>query len=247
MKARGAAHFFGIWTETQCKIKVVEEKGQIVEGTFITFEGPDGAGKTSVLQALLPQLQAHSKRPVILTREPGGARISEHIRKLILDPANVEMDARTEALLYAASRRQHLVETILPALAAGQVVVCDRFVDSSVAYQGAGRQIGEDAVLAMNDFATAGVQPVLTVYLDVPSAVGLARIKQHRQATQYDRLDQEQLDFHERVRAAYLRLAQKEPERIKTIDATQPMATVVAESLGLIQKQLGHDWQTKED
>ncbi|WP_461214395.1 dTMP kinase [Lacticaseibacillus sp. GG6-2] len=218
-----------------------------MEGTFITFEGPDGAGKTSVLQALLPQLQTHSKRPVILTREPGGARISEHIRKLILDPANVEMDARTEALLYAASRRQHLVETILPALAAGQVVVCDRFVDSSVAYQGAGRQIGEDAVLAMNGFATAGVQPVLTVYLDVPSAVGLARIKQHRQATQYDRLDQEQLDFHERVRAAYLRLAQKEPERIKTIDATQPMATVVAESLALIQEQLGHDWQTKED
>ncbi len=215
-------------------------------GTFITFEGPDGAGKTSVLQALVPQLQAHSKKTVILTREPGGARISEHIRELILDPVNVEMDARTEALLYAASRRQHLVEKVLPALATDQVVVCDRFVDSSVAYQGAGRQIGEDAVLAMNGFATAGVQPALTIYLDVPAAVGLARIKQHRKATQYDRLDQERLDFHERVRAAYLRLAQGAPERIKTIDATKPLSAVVAESLSLIRQQLGDDWQVKE-
>lgn len=194
----------------------------------------------------MPQLEAHSSASVLLTREPGGARISEHIRALILDPVNVEMDARTEALLYAASRRQHLVETILPALAEDRVVICDRFVDSSVAYQGAGRQIGEDAVLQMNQFATAGLQPDLTVYLDVPAAVGLARIEAHRKATQYDRLDQEQLDFHERVRAAYLRQAATAPERIKTVDATQPLTAVVKESLALIQEQLGSDWQTKE-
>ncbi|MFD1486176.1 dTMP kinase [Lacticaseibacillus baoqingensis] len=212
-------------------------------GKFISFEGPDGAGKTSVLQALLPQLQAHAQQAVVLTREPGGARISEKIRELILDPQNTEMDARTEALLYAASRRQHLVEKILPALAKGAIVVCDRFVDSSVAYQGAGRQIGEDAVLAMNQFATAGVQPALTIYLDVPAAVGLARIQAHRQATQYDRLDRERLDFHERVRAAYLRLAQQQPQRIVTIDATQALSAVVAECLGVIQQTLGAQWQ----
>ncbi|MCI1986503.1 MAG: dTMP kinase [Lactobacillus sp.] len=212
-------------------------------GKFISFEGPDGAGKTSVLQALLPQLQQHSQADVVLTREPGGARISEKIRDLILDPQNTEMDARTEALLYAASRRQHLVEKILPALAKGAVVVCDRFVDSSVAYQGAGRQIGEADVLAMNQFATAGVEPAVTVYLDVPAAVGLARIQAHRQATQYDRLDREQLDFHERVRAAYLRLAQAAPQRIITIDATQSLAQVVTECLTVLQKTLGPDWR----
>lgn len=200
-------------------------------GTFITFEGPDGAGKTSVLAALLPQLQAHLTVPVTLTREPGGAAISEKIRQLILDPANTAMDARTEALLYAASRRQHLVEVIQPALAADQVVVCDRFVDSSVAYQGAGRQIGEAAVLAMNQFAIAGLVPALTLYLDVPSAVGLARIEAHRDSRQYDRLDQEQLAFHERVRAAYLQLAAANPDRIVTIDATASLDAVVGACL----------------
>jgi dTMP kinase len=209
-----------------------------VAGRFITFEGPDGAGKTSVLQAVLPRLEQALDRSVVLTREPGGAQISEKIRDLILDPENTEMDARTEALLYAASRRQHLVEKILPALAADQVVVCDRFVDSSVAYQGAGRGIGESAVLAMNQFATAGLEPSLTIYLDVPASVGIARIKTHRKATQYDRLDQEQLDFHERVRAAYLRLAEANPQRFVTIDATQDFDTVVSQSLSQLLKHL---------
>ncbi|WP_125710856.1 dTMP kinase [Lacticaseibacillus porcinae] len=207
-------------------------------GRFITFEGPDGAGKTSVLQAVLPQLEQALNRSVVLTREPGGAKISEKIRDLILDPENTEMDARTEALLYAASRRQHLVEKILPALAEDQVVVCDRFVDSSVAYQGAGRGIGESAVLAMNQFATAGLEPSLTIYLDVPSDIGLARIKAHRKTTQYDRLDQEKLDFHQRVRAAYLRLADANPQRFVTIDATQDFETVVSQSLAQLLKHL---------
>ncbi|WP_125705249.1 dTMP kinase [Lacticaseibacillus daqingensis] len=213
--------------------------------TFITFEGPDGAGKTSVLTALIPQLAAHLTRPVHLTREPGGAQISEKIRELILDPENTAMDARTEALLYAASRRQHLREVIVPALDAGEVVVCDRFVDSSVAYQGAGRQIGEQAVLEMNQFATDGIQPGLTLYLDVPSEIGLARIAAHRTSRQFDRLDQESLAFHQRVRAAYLRLAQQEPERIHTIDATQPMAQVVADCLATLQHFLTDSWQSR--
>ncbi len=119
----------------------LRKEEMVVAGTFITVEGPDGAGKTSVLTQLLPQLKQHFNQPVILTREPGGAKISEKIRDVILNPEFTEMDARTEALLYAASRRQHLVEVILPALARDEVVVCDRFVDSSVAYQGGGRQL----------------------------------------------------------------------------------------------------------
>ena len=211
-------------------------------GTFITFEGPDGAGNTSVLTALMPELAPHLAQAVRLTREPGGAAISEQIRQVILDPQNSAMDARTEALLYAASRRQHLAEVIQPALARGEVVICDRFVDSSVAYQGAGRGIGEEAVLAMNQFATAGLTPALTLYLDVPSAVGLARIQAHSTG-QYDRLDQEQLAFHERVRAAYLRLAQAHPDRIVTIDATQSMTTVVAACLAQLHRFFGSTWQ----
>lgn len=196
-------------------------------GRFITFEGPDGAGKTSVLNALIPMIEKHVAAPVKLTREPGGAEISEKIRTLILDPDNTAMDARTEALLYAASRRQHLVEVIDPALDRGALVICDRFVDSSVAYQGGGRQIGEAAVLAMNQFATNGQAPELTIYLDIDSAAGLARIQAHRDSRQYDRLDQESLAFHQRVRAAYQRLAAAEPSRIKTVNADQPLAQVV--------------------
>lgn len=222
---------------------MTDERRLTVTGTFITFEGPDGAGKTTVLQALMPKITQAVSTPVVLTREPGGARLSEAIRTMILDPQNTEMDPRTEALLYAASRRQHLVEKVLPALAEGQLVICDRFVDSSVAYQGAGRMIGEDAVWQLNQFATAGLEPSLTVYLDVPSEVGLARIRQNRQATQYDRLDQEQLDFHQRVRAAYLRLARNAPQRIVTVDATADMAVVVQKCLAVLQEHLQGIWR----
>ncbi len=220
----------------------LRKEEMVVAGTFITVEGPDGAGKTSVLTQLLPQLKQHFNQPVILTREPGGAKISEKIRDVILNPEFTEMDARTEALLYAASRRQHLVEVILPALARDEVVVCDRFVDSSVAYQGGGRQIGEEAVLAMNQFATGGLNPDLTLYLDVPVEVGLARIRQHRQ-NQFDRLDQETVEFHQRVSAAYQRLLAANPERIIAIDATRELAEVTAECLAVLKAKLPALWQ----
>lgn len=205
-------------------------------GLFISFEGPDGAGKTTVLSAIAEQLDTANRTDILVTREPGGNQISEAIRKIILDPQNTQMDVRTEALLYAASRRQLIQETIRPALAAGKVVLCDRFVDSSVAYQGAGRQIGEEAVYQMNQFATEGLTPDLTIYVDVPSEVGLARIKAHRQNV--DRLDAEALSFHKRVRAAYLRLAKKFPERIITIDATQPVADVISQAMTLITDRM---------
>lgn len=209
-----------------------------MSGKFITFEGPDGAGKDSVLDAIVPELKQQLGTRLVVTREPGGDPIAEQIRDVILDPKNTAMDERTEALLYAASRRQHLQDVIEPALAIGDVVICDRFVDSSVAYQGAGRQIGEEAVYELNQFATNGVTPDLTVYLDVPAQVGLDRIKAHRQDTQYDRLDQEEVEFHDRVRAAYLRLAAANPQRIVTVDATKPLAQVIDEVRELLHHHL---------
>lgn len=203
-----------------------------MSGLFISFEGPDGAGKTTVLSAIAAQFQREERTDIVVTREPGGNQISEAIRNIILDPSNTQMDVRTEALLYAAARRQHIQETIQPALDADKVVLCDRFVDSSVAYQGAGRKIGEDAVYEMNQFATGGLTPDLTIYVDVPSEVGLARIKAHRKVV--DRLDAETLAFHQRVRAAYLRLADRHPERIVTVDATQPVEDVIDQATNLI-------------
>ena len=208
-------------------------------GKLITFEGPDGAGKTSALEAVVARLQKEVSQEIVVTREPGGNPISEQIRQIILDVKNTAMDDRTEALLYAAARRQHIVEKIQPALAADKLVICDRFVDSSIAYQGAGRGIGEEAVAQMNLFATDGLTPDLTLYLDVPSEVGLARIKQPRQ-NQYDRLDQEKLAFHQKVRQSYLKLAQAHPDRIKTIDASQPLEAVVTQCLQVIAQANPH-------
>ncbi len=196
-------------------------------GKFISFEGPDGAGKTTALNSVVADLTPQLKNMLVVTREPGGNRISEAIRNIILDRKNTEMDDRTEALLYAAARRQHIVETIQPALDSGKLVLCDRYVDSSVAYQGAGRQIGVDEVYQMNLFATAGLLPDLTIYFDIPSEIGLQRIMTHR-TDEINRLDVEQLSFHKRVRASYLKIAEQNPQRIKVIDATQSKADVVS-------------------
>lgn len=199
-----------------------------MSGLFITIEGPDGAGKTTALNELFPRLEKETNRKVIATREPGGVRISEKIRDLILDPNNEEMDVRTEALLYAAARRQHLIEVIMPALAAGHIVLCDRFVDSSLAYQGAGRRIGIESVAQINEFATEGLQPDFTLYLDIDSDEGLRRIQTSRKAS-IDRLETEGLEFHQRVRHAYLKLVEKEPERFSLIHANQDVQGVVNE------------------
>ena len=199
-----------------------------VQGKFISFEGPDGAGKTSVLRAIQRQLvdQLGADR-VMYTREPGGNHISEQIRQVLFSPENTDMDGRTEALLFAAARRQHIVSEIVPGLRAGKVILCDRYVDSSIAYQGAGRHLGEQAIWQMNQFAIDGLLPDLTIYLDVESEVGLRRIAEHR-ADQVNRLDEEKLAFHQTVRAAYLRLHQAHPDRIKLIDAGQPLDQVIA-------------------
>ncbi|HIX69135.1 MULTISPECIES: dTMP kinase [Enterococcus] len=204
-----------------------------MNGLFITIEGPDGAGKTSVINELYPRLQLIAKKGIVKTREPGGAKIAEKIRQIILDPKNEEMDERTEALLYAASRRQHLVEVILPALEAGKIVICDRFVDSSLAYQGAGRRIGMPEIRKINDFAIEGIKPEFTLYLDVDSDTGLKRIENQRKGPA-DRLETESLEFHQRVRHAYLKLAEEDPVRIHKVDARMPLTDVVDASFTAI-------------
>ncbi|EPH99044.1 dTMP kinase [Enterococcus faecalis 13-SD-W-01] len=219
--------------------------GKNVNGLFITIEGPDGAGKTSILNELYPLLKKAAKTEVIKTREPGGIPIAEEIRALILDPKNDRMDERTEALLYAAARRQHLVEKVLPALAEGHIVLCDRFVDSSLAYQGAGRRIGVAEIAKMNEFATEGTTPDFTLYLDVDSDTGLRRIQENRQ-NQIDRLDSEGLEFHQRVRHAYLKLAEEYPERIHKIDARQSFETVLENSYFAIVEQYPQFFENQE-
>lgn len=206
-----------------------------MEGIFITIEGPDGAGKTSVLRELLPKLEEAMNIDIVATREPGGSRIAEEIRELILNPANTEMDIRTEALLYAASRRQHLVEKIKPTLQRGALLICDRFVDSSLVYQGAGRGIGIQEVAELNRFATEGIEPDLTLYLDIEASVGLERINRSKEERQFDRLDQEKLEFHEKVRSAYLTLVEENQERIVLVDATDTIDEVATTCFNLIK------------
>lgn len=207
------------------------------KGLFITFEGPDGSGKTTV-STFVTQRLLDLGYDVVHTREPGGIDIAEQIRKVILDPKNTAMDVRTEALLYAASRRQHLIEKVLPALDQGKIVLCDRFVDSSLAYQGFARKIGIDNVLSINEFAIEGHYPDLTLYFDVDAETGLKRIK-HREFL--DRLDQEALSFHRDVVAGYQEVVSRFNHRIVKINANQAIETVQKEALNtVLQKVKAH-------
>ena len=196
------------------------------KGLFITFEGPDGSGKTTVSTAVVERLK-NEGYPVMYTREPGGSKIAEEIRQVILDPDNTAMDARTEALLYAASRRQHLTEIVLPALEKGITVISDRFVDSSLAYQGCGRQIGMEAVAEINRFAVEGHMPDHTIFLNVDADTGLTRIAARKYL---DRLDQESQAFHERVYEGYQKVIAMFPERMCVVDASRDADTVIAEA-----------------
>ncbi|MBR4421320.1 MAG: dTMP kinase [Erysipelotrichaceae bacterium] len=203
-----------------------------MKGYFITFEGPDGSGKTTVTNRLC-EILTEKGFAVVHTREPGGIEIAEEIRSIILDPKNTKMDAKTEALLYAASRRQHLVERVLPSLAEGKIVICERFLDSSLAYQGYGRQLGFDEVLGINLFATDNVYPDLTIYLDVDEEVGLSRLSDRNYK---DRLDQESLEFHHRVTEGYHEVLKRFKERIRIVDASKCFDEVVNDCLNEVLK-----------
>lgn len=201
-----------------------------MKGLFITFEGPDGSGKTTIATRVVEELKKKGFE-VVHTREPGGIDIAEQIRNVILDPKNTRMDGKTEALLYAASRRQHLVERVYPALNNGQIVICERFLDSSLAYQGYGRQLGFDEILSINAFAIDGTYPDKTIYLAIDEEKGLERIKDR---SFKDRLDKESIDFHHRVSEGYREVLRRFSDRICIIDASNDIETVTSDCLNVI-------------
>lgn len=202
-------------------------------GIFISLEGPDGSGKTTVSKLVQQQLEKEGYQ-VLLTREPGGIDIAEQIRHIILDTKNIAMEARTEALLYAAARRQHLMEKVKPALEKGYIVICDRFVDSSIVYQGIGRGIGVDEVYQMNLFAIEDIMPLKTIFFDIPYEVGLERINQSERVA--DRLDLETKDFHKKVYEGYLMLCDKYSDRIVKINANTDIEAVKEQVLNEIRE-----------
>lgn len=206
----------------------------MTKGILITLEGPEGAGKTTILKKILPTVEA-SGIQVVTTREPGGIRIAESIREIILNPENTAIDGKTELLLFAAARRQHLNEKVRPALQEGKLVIIDRFIDSSVAYQGYARGIEVADVETINTFATDGLLPDLTLYLDVDTEIGLSRVMSGNR--EVNRLDLEAQDMHRKVRQGYVAIAKANPDRIVTIDASQPVAQVVAATLAAISNR----------
>src|SRR5690625_6082 len=203
-----------------------------MDGYFITVEGGEGAGKSTVLNELDDMLTEQGVH-VLLTRVPGGSSISEQIRNIILQPEHVEMEKRTEALLYAAARRQHLVQKVIPALEEGKIVLCDRFIDSSLAYQGYAREIGIEEVLQINQFAIEGRMPSLTLYFDIPPEIGLKRIAANRNRER-NRLDLETMEFHQKVYKGYQILLEKFPTRIKQINANNQVDQVTKDAFNYI-------------
>jgi len=204
-----------------------------VKGLFISFEGTEGSGKTSIIKEV-EKYFLDKGRQVLTTREPGGIRISEKIRDILLDKNHTEMDARTEALLFAASRRQHLVEKIRPALKEGKLILCDRFVDSSLVYQGIARNLGIDEVMQINQFAIENTFPDMTIFVDVLPEVGLQRVFSTANR-EVNRLDLEKLQFHQVIYQGYMDLIQKYPDRIKRIDGQKPIKEVSKEAIALIE------------
>lgn len=203
------------------------------KGLFITVEGPDGAGKTTQLEFMKKYLLDRGEN-VLFTREPGGTPISEKIRGIILDKKNSEMDPMTETLLYAASRAQHIAQVIGPALEHGKIVVCDRFVDSSIAYQGYGRKLG-DCVAIINDYAIGGRVPDLTFLLKLDPSEGKSRIKDSLQ----DRIEREKMEFHSDVFNGYLELEKKYSDRIVGIDASRTIEEISYEIKKYLEALLG--------
>ena len=206
------------------------------QGFFITIEGPEGAGKTTVMSDVVEQLTSEGYE-IVSTREPGGIRISEHIREVILNNTYTEMDGRTEALLYAAARRQHLVEKIAPALKDNKIVLCDRFIDASLAYQGYARGLGIDEVLSINEFAIGKLMPNLTLLFDLEPSIGLNRIAKHDEREK-NRLDAESLAFHEAVREGYQEVVKRYPHRVHVIDASKSQEEVIKNVLEVVRKSL---------
>ena len=208
------------------------------QGVFLTFEGNDGSGKTTVCKAICEELKKLGY-DVVYTREPGGSKIAESIRNILLDVENTSMDPRTEALLYAASRRQHLKDRVFPALNRKAIVLCDRFLDSSLAYQGYARDLGMQEVYDINQFAIDGCMPIKTFFLSVSIETGQKRMDLRGDK---NRLDLEQSDFHKKVREGYAKLIEMYPERICVIDAEPELKDVVKNTLNEVMKVI-HEYE----
>lgn len=205
------------------------------KGLFIVFEGGEGTGKTTAIESIYDWIQEKDLK-CIKTREPGGIKISEEIRQVILDKDNTKMDGRTEALLYAAARRQHLVEKVIPALNEGYVVLCDRFIDSSLAYQGFARGLGIDEVMSINKFAIGEYMPDLSILFDLEPKIGLERISTSGER-EINRLDLEKIDFHEKVREGYNKVYKENRDRIVKINAAQSKEDVLKEIKKILENK----------
>ena len=203
-------------------------------GIFITMEGPDGSGKSTQI-ALLKEYLEKEGYDVIITREPGGTRISDNIREVILNPEYKEMSSVTEMLLYASARAQLIAEVIGPAIDSGKAVISDRFVDSSLVYQGMARGLGVEKVYEINKAAIGDYMPDVTFMLDLPAEVGISRKKDQKEL---DRMEQESLDFHRSVAEGYRQMADRFPDRIKTIDATLPIEEICGIIKGRVKELL---------
>lgn len=228
-------------------------------GFLISFEGGEGGGKSTQIRHLVKYFTDHNI-PVVLTLEPGGTKIGSKIRKILLDPKNTEISHRAELLLYLADRAQHVEECILPALKAGKVVISDRYADSSNVYQGICRKLGLEWTMALNDYATDGLYPNIAIILDIPEKIGLARVQQriltqkfnHKSSSaQLDRMENEKIAFHKKVRQGFLLLSKKYPKRIQVINAALSEKEVKAAIQKLIrnriQKMKGHSlWKKLE-
>jgi dTMP kinase len=204
-----------------------------MKGFFITFEGTEGSGKTTVIEKV-EQYYIEKGYQVIRTREPGGSKIAEDIRNVILDVNNTNMDSITEAMLYAASRRQHLVEKVIPYTEKGYIVLCDRFIDSSLAYQGHARGLGIEKVYQLNLIATNGLLPDATIYVDVRPEVGLSRIKTNNR--EQNRLDLEKLSFHDKVYEGYRIVSEMFKDRFKVINGEQDRESVFNDTVKVLDE-----------
>lgn len=206
------------------------------KGLFITFEGGEGAGKTTLIEKIVFQLST-TNRQILQTREPGGTDLGDQIRSLVLHLLR-PMSPYAELALFLASRAEHIREVIRPALDQGKIVLCDRFNDSSIAYQGAARGLGIEKVAAVCDFMCEGLQPDLTLYLDIDPAIGLKRVNEARQSQ--DRIESEALAFHTKIREGYHAIQKMHPKRFHMLDATKPKDVVFEEAMKLIETLLLH-------
>lgn len=211
-----------------------------MKGLFITFEGTEGSGKTTQISLLADHL-ASAGRAVTVTREPGGTPIGDQVRKILLDPSNKALHPRAELLLYAASRAQHLSERIFPALEAGSIVLCDRYSDATLAYQGYGRGLDIGTIRTLDQIVSGGMSPHLTFLLDLDAAAGLSRARGRNSSTGLEhegRFENEDAAFHDRVRRGYLTLARQEPERILVVDASREPEAVQREIRAVVDELL---------